>query len=116
MHRRRILLALIVAAATLYAAQLIGIAFFEQKEANWYFTPAHVIGGVCAALAYMYVVEGFALRPTLLHCLVTVLIVGVSWEIWEYATVPALQSLDTASDIVADLVGGYTAFKVVYRT
>ncbi len=115
MHRRRILLALVVAAAVLYAAQLIGISFFEQKEANWYFTPAHIIGGVCAALAYMYAVESLALRPALLHCLAAVLFVGVSWEIWEYATVPGLQSLDTASDIVADLVGGYVTFKVVYR-
>ncbi|TSC63240.1 MAG: hypothetical protein Athens041674_236 [Parcubacteria group bacterium Athens0416_74] len=115
MRRRYILLALILAAGALFIAQAVGIALVEQREANWYFTPAHIIGGVCAALAYMYVVEGLALRPVLLHCLAAVLIVGVSWEIYEYATIPALQSLDTASDIVADLLGGYVTFKVVYR-
>lgn len=113
MQRRNILFALVAAAAALYIAQSVGIALYEYREIEWIFTPSHFLGGMCVGLALLYMYKGLSMRLTLGACIAGVLLVGLCWEIYEYALGTDLGFVDTISDIIADMLGGYAAYMLV---
>lgn len=113
MRRRNILFALFAAAAALYVAQSVGIALYQHREIEWLFTPSHFLGGMCVGLALLYMYRGFSMHLTLAACITGVLLVGLCWEIFEYALGFDLGVIDTISDIIADMLGAYAAYVLV---
>ncbi len=115
MHRRKILFAFLAAAVALLAAQALGIELYGRHEIEWFFTPSHFIGGMCVMLAALYAATGVNFRLSLVLGLAFVGLVGAAWEVWEVALHLAPPSIDTASDLVADLAGGYAAYWLAHR-
>ncbi len=113
MSRRNILGALCLAVVALAAVQHLAISLAGSPEISWYFTPSHVIGGMCIAFATLYAAYGFAMRPTLVQVLAVVLAVGLAWEVLEYVAGANMTTIDTVSDIIADLLGGALAYRIV---
>ncbi|MFQ5752089.1 MAG: hypothetical protein ACE5HI_08845 [bacterium] len=91
----------------------------------------HIAGGAWVAAAFLYFARkyewiGRIIRPTLLHVLGVVILVGIGWEIFEYSidvfvfqkytfsTVPAFILIDTVYDLANNLLGAFIV-GVVYR-
>lgn len=115
MSRRGIIFSLLVVASLLYITQMIGIRVYETREVEWLFTPSHFFGGMTIGLIILYLARGFSIEATLVQCLFAVLTIGIAWEVWEYVMHFGIQPVDTISDIVADLLGGYSAYALVHR-
>jgi len=91
----------------------------------WFDTMMHFLGGFSIALfALWFSYKAGALKSitskTIISCsLVSVLAVGVGWEIFEYvndiAGSPEDYSRDTSNDLIADLVGAFLAGIVVVK-
>ncbi len=115
MQRRTILLALVGAVLLLYVAQHTSIVLYERYESDWIFTPSHYLGGLSVGLALLYAASGLRLRLPIFLCLGPVLFVGVAWEIWEYAMGFDIHLVDTLNDLLADFLGGLSAYWFVQK-
>ena len=112
MIRTRLIFALAVTAALLSTAQNVATTFYSVRPVEWYFTPSHILGGVFIALLILYFADGFSVRPELYMILGTALLVGVAWEILEYALHLYSPAWDSLSDLVADTAGGYLGWLI----
>lgn len=84
----------------------------------WY-SPVHFLGGVCVGIFTLWLADVLKVRNMLALCLVLIAVIGIGWEIWEYASgytsYPA-DTFDTFTDLVFDTLGallGYRLFKRV---
>lgn len=85
----------------------------------------HVLGGLSVALFVLALLEeiydGMTPRLKALVCMIFgALIIGVLWEVYEYfvgATFVTARNfkLDTTTDIIMDIIGGFLAFVVALR-
>ncbi len=99
----------------LACAQSLAILFSGFPEIWWYFTPSHFLGGMCVAYAALYVASGLGMRVSLAQILAVVLVVGLMWEVLEYGIGSHMTILDTVTDIIADVLGGFVAYRIVQR-
>jgi hypothetical protein len=83
---------------------------------HWYFSvwwfdmPMHFFGGVFIGLIAL----AFQPKKPIINCIISVLIIGVLWEIFEsevnfFTLSPQNPLLDTFSDLAFDLAGGLSA-------
>ena len=87
---------------------------FHYYSSIWWFDmPMHFMGGLWLGLVFMWFFWGQEFNYKLvLKIILGVLIVGVSWEIFEvilnsYTIRDPFSTLDTVSDICFDLAGGF---------
>jgi hypothetical protein len=112
MTRKKILGALCIATVALATMQYAGLLLYEVREVEWFFTPAHFAGGICVAFAALYVAHGFNVGLSAAHVLLFVLFIGIAWEFLEYGIGSRLTAVDTISDIIAGLLGGFVAYRI----
>jgi|GEM_PF-6984675 len=112
MSRSRILFALAVSAFVLTLLQIFVVSMDGRWDFEALYTPSHYVAGVCLGFFALYVMKGMGWGLSLPLCLAFVLFVGVAWEILEWSNF-VLGKIDTGSDIVVDLLGGYTAYWIV---
>jgi hypothetical protein len=112
--RLRILLILLALSLLLAGVQFFAMYAYGLQEVEWYFTPSHIIGGICAALGVIAVFIAAGYRPTLVVCLVMVGCIGVLWEILEYMAGVQMGLMESGSDLVADISGALIGW-AIYR-
>ena len=118
-----LVLFLLSALLTLAIVHAAALHFFLYWKYNWFDIPMHFLGGLCVAL-------GFAILPyfrvtlperytTFLAYVAVVLIVGLSWEVFEIASgVNVIDEYfvgDTILDIIMDLFGGWVGYTLYKR-
>jgi hypothetical protein len=93
--------------------------FYFHWEYWWYDVMLHGLGGFCVSMAFMsfwYYLFGRSIenkRKIILYAFVAVLVVGISWEIFELKIGATELSdgiyylRDTFSDLLMDLSGGF---------
>ena len=114
----------LIALSVLLLVDVLARAFFLYWRLPLLDVPMHLLGGVVVALG-MHSLRVFRLplpRPlfTLAPTLAAVLIVGLVWESFELFTgtrfvVEARATLDTATDLIFDVVGGALGFFIATR-
>ena len=92
---------------------------FYWYSSIWYFDMLmHFLGGFWVGLAYFYLFstkgKPFDFTQTTYTAIIAVLLVGLSWEIFEFLVDKTIAQngfnfLDTTSDLLFDLAGGGTA-------
>ncbi|HET8581434.1 MAG TPA: hypothetical protein VFL98_03125 [Candidatus Paceibacterota bacterium] len=82
--------------------------------------PVHFLGGMWAALAFAYVLTAILKRPcpSLLPIVLASVIIGICWELYEYAFHVAMVTsdfyvYDTAKDLLMDTLGGFAAYGLI---
>ncbi len=102
----------------LYIAALSGDLFFYIW---WYDIPLHFLGGLWIGLlaVYLYYYSGFfksilTENRLFFTMLISVIVVGALWEIFEYYTGLAFTvgnyTLDTVKDMFMDVLGGIVSY------
>lgn len=108
---------------------LISILHFAGSNLNWYWTykwfdiPMHFLGGLWVALTALWIFCYFGYTNSITNykfrtffvVLFTVLIVGVSWEIFEvFGKMTFINDVgywfDTTKDLTNDFIGGIVAY------
>ncbi len=115
MSRKSVLIAFSISALLLSGLQAGGMALFEIYPTEWIFTPMHVFGGLIVGFFVLYLGAGLDIRVTRNLVLAAILVVGVAWEIMEYAVGFELTVIDTSTDLVADVAGALLAYWFVTR-
>lgn len=86
----------------------------------WWDVLLHFLGGVWVAALFSTVVRGTKIPFSLFPCVALALLVGGAWEAMEYfgdfpPPVFMSYSLDTAKDLVLDMLGGGFGFLILRR-
>src|SRR3989344_5789223 len=110
MSSRRLLFAQFLVILPLAILTWFAVAYALYWRIWWLDIPMHFAGGVWAGLCAAWLLMRRGNSFPLLWCLGFALIVGVAWEIFEYSEGIAnayymSYQLDTAKDIVMDLLG-----------
>ena len=105
----------ILLAALISSAHILALSFSLYWILWWFDIPMHFFGGLWVALTsfWLYITIGSDKNPskrcTALIVLLGVFIVGIGWEIFEYASGLSLGEnfiLDTTIDLIMDVLGG----------
>ncbi len=127
MDRKKLSIRLALLILFIFIANLAAMKFYWYYAIWWLDMPMHFFGGLWLGLASLWFFSSpnsnFTLSTTLmLKVMLGVLLVGVSWELFEvlvnnFSTQNAFDSFDVASDICFDLAGGFFAtFYILRRT
>lgn len=86
----------------------------------WFDIPMHILGGVWAGYAVIWVLQRSGWGATLAHVVVGAFVIGVAWELFEYTYDVAYSPfmsypLDTAKDLLMDVLGGMLAYLTTRR-
>ena len=113
----------LVAAMLLAFLHGMAIFLFLYSFYWWFDIPLHFLGGFCAGLVSLYFYSRFRLGNVrtrnffgvLEFAILGTIVVGLGWELFEYSagiTFNAVGNhvLDTAKDLVMDILGGYVAY------
>jgi len=101
---------------------MVALELFLYWRFLWFDMPMHILGGLCAALGYSILpfirVRRAGQGETMGWYLAVVLIIGVAWEIFEYAAGISLArevnlALDTGLDLVMDVLGCLLGYGLV---
>ncbi len=113
-----------VIAALLIALILLHVTavyFYLYWTVWWFDIVMHVLGGLVAGLiaGEMLPFSRESRGGLLAVQLVTVLLIGIAWELYEYGTGmtfagPGQYVLDTTLDLFSDVVGGMVAYLAVF--
>lgn len=109
------LFAALVFSALLAGVHLIALQDFLYWRYVWFDIPMHILGGLAIAT---FIIGFLHTRKTGLF-LVLFLLAIVGWEVFEYVFgIPrdANYPLDTAIDLVMDIVGGGITYLVARKT
>ncbi len=116
MNHRGILFFILLFSAILFVVNALAIKYDLYFVTTWFDSISHTLGGFIAAASFIYIYAhmkaGFPKGETVFFF---VLAVGVIWEFFELYTGLTGTSrpgyyLDTAGDIVFDLLGTYLGF------
>lgn len=121
----QVLLALFLTTGLVLAVtQVVAVEFYLYWIYPWFDIPMHILGGVFVAFGYA-MLPFFRIRvpsrfTKLGTYLLVVLVVGIAWEVFEYVNgISVLEEkdffLDTAMDLVFDLLGGAVGYYLVTR-
>jgi len=108
------------------ALHFLGLTFYLYWILSWFDIVMHFLGGAWVAITVIWLLffsEFSAVKthskspaPTRLSsvAIISAIIVGVGWEIFEYTTGVTLVSeanyaTDTASDLLMDIIGAFSA-------
>lgn len=113
----------LITASTLAVTHYLAIEFYLYWLYLWFDMPMHFLGGVTVALGYLSVRDFIVSLPLWLFKFVPtiffVLLVAVSWEVFEFwtglTTDEALYVNDTLSDLVLGVLGGTLGYLVGKR-
>lgn len=109
MTRTRLLLAQLIVLVPLLGVVLYGIAHAYLWDVAWYSAIAHILGGLWAALFFVWGQSMLGLPRNLMFCVIAVLVLGIFWEVFEFligATHFPVDTVDTVADLLMDFVGG----------
>ena len=117
---RRLLFAQLFVVFLLAVSWWTAVAYALYWRIWWLDIPMHILAGVWAGLCGAWIMERRGEHASLLWCTVFVLAIGVSWEIFEYSEGIALPRytsypVDTAKDILMDLLGAFLAWTAVRK-
>jgi hypothetical protein len=115
MHVKSLLFAHAGVLALTAAIYLAGLEFFLFWRLWWFDILLHFLGGVWAALASAWVIALLRIPLSTRSVLLSVLAVGVGWEVLEYVlNFPREEAyaLDLATDIVLDMLGGVVGARI----
>jgi hypothetical protein len=109
-------LVFIITALFLYSDIWFGLGL----RSWWTDIVEHCLGGILAGLIGMWWALVVTKRSKLVHALLGALILGIAVELVEYSfdwgiSIYMSRSLDTAKDIVIDLIGGSVAWQYAKR-
>ncbi len=111
----------LLALSVMAIAHSVFSAFFLYWSYPWIDVPMHLLGGMVVALGFLTYVPLARMRTRrpLLVTLGAVLVVGCAWEVFEFHSgitlTERLPVLDTALDLVCDLLGGMAGYVCVQR-
>jgi ABC-type xylose transport system permease subunit len=113
-------LVILLSSGTLLAtAHALAITFYIYWHYAWFDVPMHILGGATVAFAMGTLCVAYVRMPSLCRTragiLTTVLIVGLCWEVFEYAAGISIATddsfiLDTGIDFIMDLLGGLIGY------
>lgn len=102
---------------------LFAIHFFATKTGlywitGWFDSVSHIIGGFGIFFVLAYVFSLASKNPSLVVVIVSTLVIGIIWELFElkYGITSISSSkyiLDTSSDLIFDIIGGVLGFLIV---
>lgn len=108
------LLKLFMFAVIVYGLHYVAIIFYLYWTLPWFDILMHFLGG--ALIGYGVYVGGrlFNTRLSFVQLITLVMIVGIGWEIFEYAVglAPLSEYRDTLLDLVLDFSGAAVAYYV----
>jgi len=102
----------LITTAILHAS---GLFLYLQWYFWWYDVMLHFLGGAWVALALQWYASRYPRIVLILPTLAVVLMVGISWEIFEMligAPREADFAFDTSLDILMDVLGGIVGYAV----
>lgn len=108
MSARTILFLQFATVAALAAIHVFGIAYYWYWEWRWLDIPTHFLGGVWAGLFILWAGALLSRRITLGQCVALGVLIGVVWEIFEFAIGAVhlpMEAFDTALDLLMDAAG-----------
>lgn len=122
MHRTYLLNAIAVLVCVIATLHFLAINYYLYWMFWWYDIIVHFLGGVFVGLLALWLryFSGYlgahavpALSQVLLFVGVSVLVIGVGWEVFEWVTGETFRAegywQDTIVDVVLDLLGGFVA-------
>lgn len=115
MERTKLSKFLIVFAFLIYIAEYIGSVYSLYETTWWYYMTLHFLGGFWVALFFIWFYKPKCLSSLpVLQIMVSLLVVAVLWEVYEYYVFNVIgklpyDSFDTYTDIIVGLIGGLFA-------
>lgn len=121
MHQPKLLGIILGLSALIAVLHFIALEFFLYWIFPWFDLLMHFAGGflvACIGLWGLSRVHKSVLskRQALITTLSVVIIVGVGWELFEYLAGLTRKDeyvLDTTGDLVADIIGGLSAYRAI---
>ncbi len=119
MYTGRFFLPFLLSAVLVGGLDLLGVFFDLYWKYWWFDIPLHMLGGFfvafCAFAFASYAKKSFTSHELLLFLVLTVLVVGVLWEVFEFTTDLVLREnpyylFDTVKDILDDSIGAVLAW------
>ncbi|KKW25050.1 MAG: hypothetical protein UY67_C0001G0052 [Candidatus Kaiserbacteria bacterium GW2011_GWA2_52_12] len=115
MHTQRVLYVQFFSVAVLAALTWVALAQDLFFRLWWFDIPMHLLGGVWAGYAVIWVLQRKGWGVSLVHAVVGAFAIGVAWELFEYfwdmPRSPFMSyPLDTAKDLLMDILGGVVAY------
>jgi glycopeptide antibiotics resistance protein len=115
----------LVALSTLLIVHVLATNFYLYWKYGWLDMSVHVLGGTTIALGF-FLLPLFNIRIskrffTLLAVLLSVLVRGLFWEVYEYQFARTVQIgeqgfwIDTVTDLCMDTLGGFIGYSVATR-
>lgn len=91
-------------------SQFIFVPTYLYYEIWWLDIPMHILGGMAFALLFVFTLNFKNRKATFLEIILFVMVVGIVWEIYEYAIHIYLGKdwngiLDTIKDLFDDFLG-----------
>jgi hypothetical protein len=107
---------------------VLALKFYLYWTVMWFDIPMHFLGGFLIGLIVIAIIKRvqLALQKSdeilnkwllFISVILAVLVVGLTWELWELFvgfTDVLLDKADTVMDVVMDLIGGFTAILYYY--
>ena len=120
MFRKLLLSQLLTVALVAFLDIYLGLNGSYFSKIWWFDIPLHILGGVWAGLWVATAGEFFSIRLSIWHIVLSVLLIGIGWEVFEYVfdmKGSAFMSypVDTAKDLIADCIGGVIAVFITAR-
>lgn len=115
--RKEILFTILTGSILIAFFHVIALQFYFYWTVGWYDIPMHIAGGALIGLSGLWIVflSGFTFTSKNSFCatvsvaLVSTLVVGILWEIFEVKAGLTSHSftdkIDTAKDIIDDIIG-----------
>lgn len=117
--QRLVFLAFFMSITTLAVIDFLAVELSLFWVYRWLDIPMHMLGGATVALGYQsrFMLQRWIARLsfTLPATIIVVMMVGVSWEIFEYAVgavVPFGYVFDTVKDLTDDFIGSILGYYV----
>lgn len=110
----------------IFILDMLASHFFLYWRFWWFDIVMHFLGGFWVAFAtyYLFYFSGYFKKITkkfslFTLSLVTLILVGVLWEVFEYLTKVSLNQLnyilDTSLDLLMDVIGWLPAYLILFR-
>ncbi len=120
MTRKKLLHSLIILMLFIFGLDFLGRTFFWYFSL-WYFDLiTHFLGGFWVGMFFIYMYLRLGGQANIPRVLLSVLFIGVIWEIFEYIVFNRIglvpfDPFDTGLDLIVDVLGGTGAVLYVYR-
>lgn len=125
MQKKEILKKAAILGTAIFFVNYIAMKFYWYSSIWWFDMPMHFFGGIFLASISIFIIYhkfiSFNLKHQILFVGVSVFAIGVGWEVFEifidkFITLQTFNSLDTTSDILFDLSGGFFLLLLFLRS